>query len=286
VSTIQAGDLALLLGSDRKHLILRLEPGMQMQTHQGVLEHDDMIGRAWGCQVQSHLGARFHVLRPTLRSLLLNIRRRSQIIFPKEIGYILLRLGVLPDMKIIEVGTGSGALTTALAWLVGPQGRVISYDRRADMHALALQNLRYLGLEERVRLCQRDIVEGLDEGDAHAIFLDIPDPHLYLPQVRAALQPGGVFGAILPTTNQVSDLLAALLQHDFVAIDVCEIMLRFFKPVPQRLRPTDRMVAHTGYLVFARSVLPSLGQQPGETTADAEQALSTRHRQSDTAAKE
>jgi tRNA (adenine57-N1/adenine58-N1)-methyltransferase len=96
-------------------------------------------------------------------------------------------------------------------------------------------------------------------------------PHDYLPQVRAALKPGGYFGSILPTTNQVSMLLVALKRERFGFIDVCEIILRYYKPVPERLRPTDRMVAHTGYLIFARSVSDDItAPESSQSTADTE----------------
>jgi tRNA (adenine57-N1/adenine58-N1)-methyltransferase len=254
LSTAQAGDLAMLVARDHKHFILRLEAGAELQTHRGVVRHDGMIGSDWGSMIQSHLGSRFYLVQPSLHDILLSIRRSSQIIFPKDLGYILLRLSVGPGKTVVEAGTGSGALTTALAWAVGPTGRVISYDRRADMQELAARNLRRVGMEDRVAFKERDIEQGFDETEVDALFLDLPTPHLYLPQVRAALQGGGAFGAILPTTPQVATLLQAMEEHPFAFVEVCELLLRHYKPIPQRLRPTDRMVAHTGYLVFARPV--------------------------------
>jgi tRNA (adenine57-N1/adenine58-N1)-methyltransferase len=260
LQVVCAGDLAQLIGDNKKQFIIVVEAGVELQTHRGVIRHDDLIGLPWGAQVESHLGHRYYLLEPTLNSVLLHIRRRSQIIFPKDIGYILLRLSAGPGQKILEAGTGSGALTTALAWAVGPEGTVISYDRRQDMQELALANLKRVGLQDRVSLRLRDIEDGFDETDADAIFLDLPNPQAYLAQVRPALKNGGVFGAILPSANQVSTLLEGLEEHGFVLPDVCEILIRFYKPVPARLRPTDRMVAHTGYLVFARSVLADPSQ--------------------------
>lgn len=255
MKTTTAGDLAMLVGRDHRHFIVRLSPEAELQTHRGVLRHVDLIGQPWGARVESHLGARFHLLEPSLHDLLLGIRRNSQIVFPKDIGYILLNLSVGPGKTVLEAGTGSGALTTALAWAVGPQGRVISYDRREDMQALARRNLARVGLEDRVTFRLRDIAEGFEETEVDALFLDLPRPEAYLPQVRAALGSGGAFGALLPTANQVSTLLEALQRQAFAFVEVCELLLRFYKPVPERLRPTDRMVAHTGYLVFGRPVL-------------------------------
>ncbi len=264
MDTAQPGDLVMLVGKDHRHFLFRLDPEAELQTHRGVIRHQQLIGAAWGSYVESHLGHPFYLIEPSLHDILLNIRRTSQIIFPKDIGYILLHLSVGPGRTVVEAGTGSGALTTALAWAVGPQGKVISYDRRADMQELALKNLRRVGLEDRVELKLRDIAHGFDETGVDALFLDLPDPQAYLPQARRALRSGGCFGCILPTTNQVAAVLEALDANGFAFQEVCEILLRFYKVIPQRLRPTDRMVAHTGYLVFARPVLTPPPVQPTE----------------------
>jgi len=253
-TTSEAGDLALLVGKGRKQFIIQLQPDQNLHTHWGVLRHADLIGSAWGSRVESHTGEAFMLFRPTLQDILLHIRRQSQIIFPKDIGYILLRLSVGPGTTVLEAGTGSGALTTALAWAVGSSGKVYSYDRREDMQELARRNLNRLGLLDRVSMVLRDIEQGIDETGIPAAFLDLPEPERYLVQVHQALASGGVLGAILPTSNQVSRLLEALELHSFGLVDVCEILLRFYKPVAERLRPDDRMVAHTGYLVFARAI--------------------------------
>jgi tRNA (adenine57-N1/adenine58-N1)-methyltransferase len=253
---VEPGDQVLLLGRDRKPFFLRAAEGGELQTHHGVVPHLSIIGQPWGKEVRSHLGYAFLILAPSLHDVLLYLRRQSQIIFPKDIGYILLRLSVGPGRTIVEAGTGSGGLTTALAWSVGGQGRVISYDRREDMQNLARQNLERIGLESQVTLKLRDISAGFDETDVDALFLDLPDPHLVLPQARAALRNGAPLGAIVPTANQVSELIEALERNDFGFIEVCEIMLRFYKIIPARFRPVDRMVAHTGYLIFARTLMP------------------------------
>jgi tRNA (adenine57-N1/adenine58-N1)-methyltransferase len=275
----QAGDLALLVGRDGKQFILALDPTKELQTHRGVLRHADLVGVPWGTRVASHTGVEYLLLQPTLRDLLLHIKRTSQIIFPKDLGYILLRLSIGPGARVVEAGTGSGALTCALAWSVGLEGHVYSYDRREDMLKLARRNLEKLGLAERVTLHQADIAEGFDETEVPSLFLDLPQPEDYLEQAHRALRNGGVLGAILPTSNQVSRFLTALEQYHFRHVEVCELLLRFYKPVAERLRPADRMVAHTGYLIFANSVLPREGgpdREPevaDDPAAPSEQAL-------------
>lgn len=122
------------------------------------------------------------------------------------------------------------------------------------MLALAERNLSRLGLRERVEFRQVDVGGGFEELGMDSVFLDLPNAHRYLGQARQALSSGGTLGALLPTANQVSRALSELVANRFGLPDVCEIMLRFYKPNAQRLRPTDRMVAHTGFLLFARAL--------------------------------
>jgi tRNA (adenine57-N1/adenine58-N1)-methyltransferase len=252
----QPGDLAQLAGLGHKNFIIRLSSGKQLQTHRGIVYHDDLIGKPWGSRVSSHLGKPFFLLQPALGDILLEIKRNTQIMYPKDIGYLMVKMGIGSGQNVLEAGTGSGALTTALAFVVGPHGKVISYEVRPEMQKLARENLGKVGLDDRVIFRLRDIATGFDETGIDALFLDLPNPEDFLAQVSAALKPGGFFGCILPTVNQVSRLLNALMRYDFTFIEVCEILLRYYKVIPERLRPTDRMIAHTGYLVFARSILP------------------------------
>jgi tRNA (adenine57-N1/adenine58-N1)-methyltransferase len=251
----QEGDLVELVGLGHKHFIVQLSHGALFQTHRGVIKHDDLIGRPWGTQVNSHMGSPFFLLQPCLADILKNMPRISQIMYPKEIGFILVTMGIGPGQVVLEAGTGSGSLTTAFAYSVGDSGHVISYEIRTDMQEKAKANLLRLGLADRVTFKLRDIAEGFEEKGVDALFLDVPNPFDYIQQVKNALKPGGFFGSILPTTNQVSRLLVELRRENFAFIDVLEIMIRYYKPEPDRLRPTDRMIAHTGFLIFARPIM-------------------------------
>jgi tRNA (adenine57-N1/adenine58-N1)-methyltransferase len=250
------GDLALLAGPRQKHFIIRLTGGEALETHRGILKHDDLIGLPWGSMVYSHLGRTFVLLIPSLTDLLQHTKRNTQIMYAKDIGFIMMMMNIGPGQQVLEAGTGSGALTTALASMVGPNGHVTTYEARPEMQKLARKNIHRLGLDDRVTFKLRNIGEGFDEGAADALFLDLPNPYDFIDQVRKALKPGGFFGTILPTTNQVTRLLSALQRSNFVFIEVCEIMLRYYQAIPEKLRPTDRMVAHTGYLIFGRPILP------------------------------
>jgi len=259
-----------LVGLRHKNFIFPLNEGGEFQTHRGVLKHDDLIGLSWGTQVFSHLGAPFFLLQPSIADLLLDLKRNTQILYPKDIGFILVTMGIGPGQKVIEAGTGSGSMTIALAFAVGPDGQVMSYEQREEMQNLARKNLKRTGLASHVDFKLRDIQEGFDETDVDALFLDVPNPYDYIPQVRAALKPGGFFGSIVPTSNQAEILLRALRRSRFAFTEMCEVMLRYYKPEPARLRPTDRMVAHTGFLIFGRRIEPS--QDPRARELLAEQA--------------
>jgi len=257
LETAQPDDLALLVGRDRKSFIIRLEPGSQLHTHRGIVCHDDLIGTPWGTQLSTHLGHPLLLLQPSTDDQVRGLKRTSQIVYPKDAGYILMKMRIAPGRRVIEAGTGSGGLTLVLAQAVSPTGRVYSYDVRQDMQDLARKNLGQLGLCGFVEFKLRDISLGFDERGVDALFLDVPTPWDYLAQVHAALANGGFFGSVLPTTNQVSDLIGELEARDFGLIEVEELLLRQYKAVSARLRPVDRMVAHTGYLVFARALVPN-----------------------------
>jgi tRNA (adenine57-N1/adenine58-N1)-methyltransferase len=253
----QPGDLALLVGLRHKHFIFPLIPGGSFHTHRGILYHDELIGKPWGTQVFSHQGSPFFILQPSLADLLQDLKRSTQIMYPKDIGFILTSMSVGPGQTVMEAGTGSGSMTVALAYAVGSQGRVVSYERRPEFQALARKNLERLGLAERVDFKLGDIADGFTETDVDALFLDVPNPWDYIRQARSALKPGGFFCNLVPTFNQIEKLLYALRREHFAFIEVCELLMRYYKPEPTRLRPTDRMIAHTGYLTFARRIEPS-----------------------------
>jgi len=272
VSLVKEGDLVQLHGSTHKNHLLILKAGEVFMTHRGVIKHDDIIGVPWGVRLESHSGHPFFVLQPGIPDLVQAIKRTTQIMYPKDIGYIVLRLGVGPGRRVLECGGGSGGLTTVLAYLIGDTGCVYSYERNPETQQLARKNLRLFGLEQRVEFKLGDANEGFEERNLDAIFLDLPNPYDYLEQVRASLKGGGQFATLLPTMNQVELTLRALSHSNFAFIDVCEILLRHYKSDWSRLRPVDRMVAHTGYLIFARSIqtrIEDLEDELGEIDADA-----------------
>ncbi len=266
--TAAPGDLVQILDHEGRFFYFRLAPGARLETHRGILQHSDLIGRPYGSKVLTHLGRPFYFFTPPIHDLVNDAKRQSQILFPKDIGLILLKLNVRPGLTVLEAGTGSGGLTLALANAVGPTGRVVSYDVRPDMQNIARKNLELAGMLERVEFKVRDIKDGFDESDVEAFFLDVPNPYDYCAQVHRVLRGGGHFGCLVPTVNQVSDLLVSLQREWFVLPEeVCEFLLRNCKTVPARLRPVDRMVAHTGFLVFARPIIATEHAQSEDSPA-------------------
>lgn len=256
-STAQAGDLIQLVGLTHKYFIFILKEAEDFHSHRGIVKHADLIGKTWGSQIFSHTGAPFFLLQPSLADILNDLPRSTQILYPKDIGFIVVQMGVAPGQKVIEAGTGSGAMTTALATFVGETGKVISYEQKLDFQNLAKKNLEKLGLASRVDFKLRDIADGFDETDADAFFLDVQNPYDYIEQVRNALKPGGFFCMLVPTFNQVEKVLNVLRKTQFAFVEVCELLLRYYKTNPSRIRPADRMVAHTGFLIFARKMIES-----------------------------
>lgn len=254
------GDIVMLVGEDGKRVLVQLQRGGQWHTHRGLVRHDDILDRPLGRMVATQLGQVYLVLEPSTHDLIRYIKRSTQIIFPKDAAYIVQRLNLYPGRRVVEAGTGSGGLTLAMARAVMPTGRVYSYEERAAMSNLARRNLERLRLLDYVELRVQDVAEGFAEREVDACFLDLREPWLHLAAARTALKDGGFFGSLVPTANQVSELLKAMEAHGFLDLEVQELLLRSYKPIADRLRPADRMVAHTGYLVFGRKVTLEPGQ--------------------------
>ena len=251
---ISEGDLAEIVGRSHYHHIVKIESGKEIQSHKGILKMDDLIGLRWGSTVKSHNGNTFFILQPALNDILKDTPRNTQILYPKDIGFVLLSLGAGPGKTVVEAGTGSGALTTAFAYMVGTEGHVFTYEARKEMQDVAIKNLRKNYLDDRVTFKLRNIEEKKKKKNADCLFLDVPNSYDYIAQAKAALKPGGFFGSILPTVNQVEKLLRALKENGFSFTEVCEIFIRYYRTDPDRFRPADRMVGHTGYLIFSRSL--------------------------------
>lgn len=201
-------------------------------------------------------GEKYYVFPCSLHDYVYHkLKRSTQIIYPKELGFILIKLDISPGKRVGEAGTGSGALTSFLSRFVGSEGVVFSYERRADLLEAANKNVSSCSEFDNVIFKEKHIEESIEESDLDAFFLDIRNPWTALSTVKEALKPGGNLGVLLTTTNQVSLTLRALQRYNFFVSEVLETYLRNYKINPSRLRPEDRMIGHTGYLVFAKKVI-------------------------------
>ncbi len=246
------GSLVIYVTPKGKRYLKRLEEGQDWHSSDGILKAADIAGMDFGSEAYTSLGVPVLIQKPSLFDLIRNVKRQTQIIYPKDIAYICMRLGIGPDRTVIEAGSGSGGLTLALSWFSGPTGHVHTYEAREEFHKLAKRNLDWAGVGSNVTFHHRDIAEGFTVANADALFLDVRTPWDYLHHAAAAVRPGAMLGFLLPTTDQVSRLLLGLEKGPFSDIDVCELLLRPWKPVADRLRPADRMTGHTGFLVFCR----------------------------------
>ncbi|MBD5647295.1 MAG: tRNA (adenine-N1)-methyltransferase [Desulfovibrio sp.] len=254
---IPYGSLVIYVTPKGRRYLKRLEEGQDWHSNDGTLAAADVAALDFGSVATTNAGVPIRVEEATLHDLLLGVKRQTQIIYAKDIAYICLRLGVGPGRTVIEAGCGSGALTLGLSWFAGPTGRIVSHDAREEFTRLARRNLDWAGLGDNVELHCRDIAEGFAVSGADALFLDVRTPWDYLGQALAAVRPGATLGFLLPTVDQVSKLLLGLENGPFAEIEVSELFLRGWKPVADRLRPADRMTAHTGFLVFCRQQEPS-----------------------------
>ncbi|NPA58835.1 MAG: tRNA (adenine-N1)-methyltransferase [Aquificae bacterium] len=242
------------LTDGRNRFFIRLKKGEVFGTHRGNISHDRIMEAGYGEQVETHTGHRFTVVKPTLHDIIMHgIKRKTQIIYPKDSGYITLKLGLTGGMKVLESGVGSGALTIVMANAVKPDGKIYCYEKEEKYIQNAYNNLSLAGLESYVEIKHQSLEEPLPENFFDAGFIDVREPWLYIKNIKKSLKKGAPVGFLLPTTNQVSNLLQALKENAFINTEVVELLERHYKPVPDRLRPEDRMVAHTGYLIFARN---------------------------------
>ncbi len=227
-------------------------------TSRGQIDISATVGMEYGTVIISHLGEKYIVLKPTIYDeIMLGIRRKTQIVYPKDAGYIVLWLGLEDGMRVFECGAGSGAMTAILANSVKPNGIVVSYEKEERFFKLAQKNLERLGLIDFVQLKCSDIEDIEDENEFDAAFIDIREPWEHTERIWNILIGSGTVAFVLPTTNQVQKLLLSLKRYGgFIDLQVAEVILRFYKPVPERLRPEDRMVAHTAFIIMARKFNP------------------------------
>jgi tRNA (adenine57-N1/adenine58-N1)-methyltransferase catalytic subunit len=253
------GERVLLIDSKARRYLITLAEGGTFSTHAGTLPHGDLIGRDEGILVRTSHGARLRAVRPTLSDFILKMPRGAQVIYPKDIGPILVLADIFPGARLLEAGVGSGALSMALLRAVGRDGSVVGYEIREDFAARAAKNVElFLGPDQPYRVEIRDVYEGIDELGLDRIVLDLPEPWRVVKHATVALRPGGILLSYLPTIGQVARLREELDNSPFGLAETLEVLQRTWHVEGQSVRPDHRMVAHTGFLTAARLLDPDL----------------------------
>jgi tRNA (adenine57-N1/adenine58-N1)-methyltransferase len=248
----RAGERALLLDSKQRRYLVTLVEGGEFHTHAGFVRHEQLLGEPEGTVVRSTAGARYTAVRPTLGDFVLKMPRGAQVIYPKDLGPILVLADIFPGARVLESGVGSGALSMTL---VRAGADVTGYELREDFAAKARANVAaFLGPEgaDRYRVEIRDVYDGIDGTDLDRVVLDLPEPWRVIKTAEAALHPGGILLSYLPTIGQVGQLRAGLDDSRFAMAETLEVLQRTWHVEGASVRPDHRMVAHTGFLTHAR----------------------------------
>ncbi len=273
--TIADGDNILLCLDVRRTYMIKVQAGQTFHTHKGYIKLDDLIGKEYGSIIKGSLGINFTVLKPQLTDYIMKSARNTQITYPKDNALIVMFSGIGPGSRVVESGTGTGALTTALAHYVQPTGKIYTYDIRPESQKTAEKNLKRSGLIDFVELKLKDIVSGIDEKEVDAVVLDLAVPWLVVPQAYEALKPSGTLVSFSPTIDQVVKTVEVLKEYGFVCIETFECIMRGMQIERGKTRPQTLMTGHTGYITHARKVIKpetpqaALAEPEPEAAADA-----------------
>jgi len=251
---LRAGDTVLFVDRKEREYLRALRPGTRVHIRGGTMQADHLIGLEEGRIVYNSAKEPFLIVRPTFAQLIPNLPRKAQVIYPKDIGPILLWGDIYPGATVIEVGAGPGALSMAVLRAIGPQGRLVSYEAREEFAEMAQDNVRrFHGETPNWTVKVLDAFAGIDERNADRMIVDIAEPWRLLPTAAEVLRPGGVMVGYVPTVMQVKNLVDGLRAHGgFGVIQSFETLVRFWHVQNLSIRPEHRMVAHTGFIVVAR----------------------------------
>jgi tRNA (adenine57-N1/adenine58-N1)-methyltransferase catalytic subunit len=249
---LNEGDLVQFLDSKGRKYQVVLSSGKEFHSHSGFVPHDDIIGLPEGSKVHTGRGQAYTVLRPTLSEFILKMPRGAQVIYPKDIGPILMLADIGPGMRVLESGVGSGALSMSM---LRAGADIVGYELREDFANRARTNVeQFLGAPalERFNVELRDCYEGIDETELDRVVLDLPEPWQVVAHAERALRPGGILVAYTPSVIQVSQLRETLARTKFFGAETVEIMQRGWYVEGHAVRPDHRMIGHTGFLTHAR----------------------------------
>ena len=256
------GDNVLIYLDARRTYMIKMQAGQTFHTHKGYIKLDEVIGKEYGEPIKSSLGIYFATLKPSLTDYIMKSSRNTQIIYPKDAALIVMFSGIGPGSRVVESGTGTGSLTTALAHYVGSTGKVYTYELRSEFQKNAAKNLQRSKLIDHVEMKSGDVtVTGYEERDVDAVILDLAVPWLVVPHAYTALKPSGIIVSFSPTIDQVVKTTEALKENGFVFIETIECLMRTMQVERGKTRPNTMMTGHTGYITYARKILKLPAQE-------------------------
>ena len=251
---LKNGDVVCLVCEDGKKWFLKIE-SRHFSTHEGIVDLQQLVGKQSGDYVLTSTNKKVYFFIPSIEELILYyIKRSTQIIYPKDAGYLILKLGIKEGMNVLEIGTGSAAMTLVLAHFIGEKGKIYTYEERPELTKKAENLIREFGFGDRVSFHIKSIEQGIEENDFDVALIDIKEPQQYLKNIIDVLSYGGIFGIVVPTTNQVSAVIQVCENLPICSVEICEILLRKYRVNAERLRPEDIMVGHTVYMITGRKI--------------------------------
>lgn len=253
-NSIKENDLVYLYADERRSFYTRVKAN-RLHSDLGYIDLATLVGKNFGDKVETNLGKFYYVLKPTLSDMVMNLKRQTQIMYPKDIGILLTRCQIFPGAKVIESGIGSGGLTTALANFVRPNGKVYSYERNPDFLANTKKNLEKAGLSEWVEFNNAEITNEFPEKNADFVMIDIGSPWDLVDAAYKSLKGGCQMATICPTYDQLTQAVFKMEDTDFINIETVEVQVRKILVRRGKTRPEQHMPCHTGFLVFGTKIL-------------------------------
>ena len=253
---IKQGDYVLFFYDDSKKWLLKIKRKEQFHSHIGIIKHADAIGKEFGSRLITNKDKYVYLLNPSIHDYVMKMQHGTQIVYPKDFGYIAARTGLKTGQKVVEIGTGSGSLTTFVASVIGPRGHIDTFDVDDKFMEIAKKNIAKAGMSKYVTMYKKDLktAKKMPVTDVDMVIIDLGDPWTVIPQARKMLKGSGFVVAICPTMNQLEKISSAFVANQFSDIDCTEHILRHIEAREGKTRHSYRGIGHTTYIAIARKV--------------------------------
>ena len=230
-----------------------LKPGAEFQSDLGIVKADVLDNAQIGDEVKSHLDHSFKIVKPNVNDFIDLMERRCSILIKKDIGQVLAHTGLGAGSRVVDAGTGAGAIALHFGNVVGLEGKVFTYEVREDFAEVARRNIDNFGITN-IEVKNKNIKEGIDEDNIDLIFLFLPKPFEIFEEVMESLNVGGWLAVYAPYIDQAETSYRVAKKLGFYDIEIIETLERGLEVRTQGVRPKTRMVGHSGYLLFARKL--------------------------------